>query len=144
MTDAISRYLGNDHDHCDRLLAACESAVRGGTGLTEAAAALAGALERHFRLEEEILFPRIEAASPGAAGPTRVMRIEHRQMRALLLALADAVADADREECLGILETLHMVAQQHNAKEEGILYPLADAVLAPGLEDLVVRMRAAA
>jgi iron-sulfur cluster repair protein YtfE (RIC family) len=143
MTDPITRYLGDDHDRCDHLLAACEHAARQGGGLSEAAVALAEALERHFRLEEEMLFPELEAAHPGAGGPTSVMRMEHRQMRQLLADLAEAAAAGDRLECAGILETLHLVAQQHNAKEEGILYPMADAALGPQRDDLVGRMRAA-
>lgn len=143
MTDPITRYLGDDHDRCDHLLAACEHAAREGRSIAEAAAALAEALERHFRLEEEMLFPELEAAHPGAGGPTGVMRTEHRQMRQLLADLGEAAAVGDSVECAGILETLHLVAQQHNAKEEGILYPMADVALGPQREDLVERMRAA-
>jgi hypothetical protein len=40
------------------------------------------------------------------------------------------------------VETFNLLAQQHNAKEEGILYPLADGVLAGGADGLVARMRA--
>ena len=143
MTDPISRYLGDDHERCDRLLAACETVARRGGALPEAASALAEAMDRHFRLEEEMLFPELEAAHPGAAGPTGVMRMEHRQMRQLLADLTTAAAAGDRDDCTGILETLHLVGQQHNAKEEGILYPMADSVLAPGREALLGRMQAA-
>jgi iron-sulfur cluster repair protein YtfE (RIC family) len=73
--------------------------------------AFAQATEVHFRLEEEGLFPALDSAAPGAAGPTSVMRMEHQQ------------------ECLGLMETLHLLIQQHNAKEEAILYPLADRTL---------------
>ena len=40
-----------------------------------------------------------------------------------------------------MIETLHMIGQQHNAKEEGILYPLSDRSV-PQSDDLVRRMQA--
>lgn len=131
MTDAIARFLSDDHHHCDQLLAACEAALSGRRSATASAKALIEAMERHFRREEEVLFPELEEANPMARGPTGVMRIEHQQMRQLFADLGEAVAAGDPEAGLGVLETLHILIQQHNAKEEGILYPLADAAL-PG------------
>jgi hypothetical protein len=69
------------------------------------------------------------------------MRMEHQQMRLLLDELAAAVRARDRDTCLGDLETLHFLGQQHNAKEEGILYPLADRSLGDGSESLMQRLR---
>jgi hemerythrin-like domain-containing protein len=140
MTDAIARFLSDDHHHCDQLLAACETALSGRGSAAESAKALIDAMERHFRMEEEVLFPELEEANPMARGPTGVMRIEHQQMRQLFADLSDAVAASDREGGLGVLETLHILAQQHNAKEEGILYPLADAALPE--EPMIERLRA--
>jgi hemerythrin-like domain-containing protein len=70
------------------------------------------------------------------------MRMEHQQMRQLLDELATALRTRDRETCLGDLETLHMLNQQHNAKEEGILYPLAGRALQDNAESLMQRLRA--
>ena len=109
----------------------------------EAAAGFRDALLRHFALEEGVLVPEVERASPAAAGPTGVMRMEHRQMRYLLDELVSAVRARDRAACLGNLETLHLLGQQHNVKEEGILYPIADDALTDSAEALVGRMRTA-
>ena len=57
------------------------------------------------------------------------MRMEHEQVRQLLSDLLAAAGAEDATDCVGIIETLHMVVQQHNAKEEGILYPIADRAL---------------
>ncbi len=145
MNDPISSYLTEDHRRCDHLLAACEAAVSAAAwaAADEAAAGFRDALLRHFALEEDVLFPEVERASPAAAGPTGVMRMEHRQMRYLLDELVSAVRARDRAACLGNLETLHLLGQQHNVKEEGILYPLADDALTDSAETLVGRMRAA-
>jgi iron-sulfur cluster repair protein YtfE (RIC family) len=87
-------------------------------------------LRRHIGLEEELLFPefeRLTGMSPHA-GPTAVMRHEHRQIEAVLLTLertigtAGAEADAARGE-------LRRVLVDHNAKEEQVLYPTTDRLL---------------
>ena len=87
--------------------------------------------EAHLRYEEQTLFPRLEAALPMAAGPTTVMRGEHGQIRALFGELTAAVAAHEADAVSEIVETLLLLLQQHNAKEEAILYPLADRELAP-------------
>jgi hemerythrin-like domain-containing protein len=142
MTDTISAYMTADHRRCDRLLTNAESAVgRGEWGLVvQSVADLGKAMVRHFALEEEVLFPELEKVAPGAGGPASVMRIEHLQVRSLLTELDGAVEAEEPGEVLGNLETLLMLLQQHNAKEEAILYPLADRALAGAAEDLLERM----
>jgi len=143
MTNTISSYLTRDHRRYDHLLSACESAVskRVWQAADEAAAGLRDAMHRHFALEEDLLFPEVERASPMAGGPTSIMRMEHEQMRQLLADLGQAIRDRDSDTCIGELETLHFLNQQHNAKEEGILYPLADNSLSGSTETLLERMR---
>ena len=58
----------------------------------------------------------------------------------LLDGLTEAVRVHDADTCFGDLETLHMISQQHNTKEEGILYPLADRSLQGGGEGLIERL----
>jgi iron-sulfur cluster repair protein YtfE (RIC family) len=144
MSETISRHLADDHHRCDRLLAACEATVAKAdwNAAEDTTTAFQEALLHHFTLEEEVLFPELELVNPGAGGPTRVMRMEHQQMRQLLDELTAAVRTRDRDTCLGDLETLHMLNQQHNAKEEGILYPLADRALQDNAESLMQRLRA--
>ena len=130
---SISETLGEEHRHCDGLFAAAEAAVDAGAW-EEAAARLAEfreALESHLTLEEERLFPALEAVEPNAQGPTGVMRQEHRHMRALAEELGQALAARDRERYLGAAETLLVLMQQHNAKEEHVLYPMSDRLLEP-------------
>ena len=74
-------------------------------------------------------------------GPTAVMRMEHRQILQMLESLQDALARRDRNDCLGLTETLLMLMQQHNAKEENILYPMSDRVLGARAAGLVADMQ---
>lgn len=143
MNDSISQYLTDDHRRCDHLLAACEAATSAQVwpSLDEAAETLVGAMERHFRIEEEVLFPELEQASGQAGGPVAVMRMEHEQMRLLLAELATVVRQRDRDGSFGVLETLHMFTLQHNTKEEGILYPLADRTLTDTAPTITARMK---
>lgn len=145
MTDSISVYLADDHRRCDSLLAACERdiAKKSWPDALESTTAFHDALLRHFAMEEEVLFPELEQANPAAGGPVSVMCMEHRQMRQLLDELVHAVRAHDPDTCLGDLETLHMLSQQHNAKEEGVLYPLADNALGPRADLLAKRLQAA-
>lgn len=64
-----------------------------------------------------------------SAGPSQVMRFEHAQMRELLAQMNDAVARRDAGRFSGAAETLLVMMQQHNMKEENILYPMCDRTL---------------
>ena len=77
-------------------------------------------------------------------GPTQVMRMEHQQMRNLLARMSEAVSNGAPEKILEVSETLMILMQQHNVKEEGILYPMADQHLASYREALSERMDAGA
>ena len=144
MSDAISTYMTADHRHCDQYLATFEQAVdhRDWDQADISGLGLKTALLSHFAREEEKLFPDLLSVDPRARGPVQVMTMEHRQMRALLDELQEAIGSRDATACLGLAETLHYLIQQHNAKEEGILYPLADQGLATQADELVGQLKA--
>ena len=58
--------------------------------------------------------------------------------------MSEAVSSGDQEEILEVGETMMILMQQHNVKEEGILYPMADQDLASYLEELIEQMVAVA
>jgi hemerythrin-like domain-containing protein len=139
-----TQILPDHHRHCDDLFVATEDAVQRGDW-----AAAAPAFERfheqmkaHFAAEEDLLFPAFEAATGMSAGPTKMMRYEHEQMRSLLGQLAAACAGHDSEGYAGAAETLLMLMQQHNMKEENILYPMCEQALGAEAERLGDRMGA--
>ena len=55
--------------------------------------------------------------------------------------MADTLAHRDAQGYGGLSETLLIVMQQHNLKEEQMLYPIADHFLASQREALIGRMR---
>jgi len=140
-----SGYFTTDHRHCDTLWAAVEAvADRRDVAATQASfEVFAAAMERHFRMEEEVLFPAFEdLTGMHGGGPTQVMRYEHAQMRGLLTQMAAAAAGGETREVLDLGDTLLMLVQQHNAKEEGMLYPMSDRVLTAAWAGLEARLAA--
>jgi len=128
----ISEILPNHHQQCDARFIAVEESVLKGDWPAAAAAfeRFSAQMKAHFEAEENILFPAFEEATGMSQGPTRVMAMEHRQMNSLLAQLGTACAARDREGFEGTAETLLVLMQQHNMKEENILYPMCDQALA--------------
>ncbi|MBL3588553.1 MAG: hemerythrin domain-containing protein, partial [gamma proteobacterium endosymbiont of Lamellibrachia anaximandri] len=93
-------------------------------------------------MEEEVLFPAFEEVTGMAMGPTVVMRGEHAQMRDLFQEMTESVEAKDQDRYLGLSDTLLVVMQQHNAKEEQMLYQMSDQVLGGQASELLSRMEA--
>ena len=140
--NTILDFLGSDHRACDSLFAAAEEAAA--SHKWEQAGSLfhqfQQAMARHFAMEEDVLFPAFEAKTGSQGGPTTVMRMEHKQMRTLLHDMEIAVAAKDEPGYLGLSETLNMVMQQHNLKEENSLYPMTDRALAEERDRVITNM----
>lgn len=129
--ESVTAYLSWDHDRLDAIL----ESVRGRVGRGEWGEArrqygeFDRGLDRHIRLEEDILFPIFEARTGLAHGPTAVMREEHRAIRAALGFMREAIARGDSRAFHDGMASLLTVLPQHNAKEEQVLYPAADRAL---------------
>lgn len=89
------------------------------------AALLTAALATHAHLEDELLFNALEPHI-GEMGPLMVMRQEHDEIDGTLTRLPDEQDVANARRML-----LHVIgtARDHFAKEEQILYPLAQRCL---------------
>ena len=95
----------------------------------------------HFQLEEALLFPALEDMLGQRNGPTEVMRLEHAEMRQLLDELRQAVSHQAIDNINGISDTLIILLQQHNAKEEQVLYPMADRLPESKTSELLEKMQ---
>jgi len=142
----IMDFLGGDHRACDDLFASAEVAVaqKNWDSARSLFERFQTAMAHHLAMEEEVLFPAFEARTGMRTGPTEVMRTEHAQMRGLLQEMAGAVTNADESRYLGLSETLNMLMQQHNLKEENMLYPMSDQVLGDERDSLIRAMQAIA
>lgn len=141
--ETITTLLGHQHHNCDQLFAQAEASVAKSQweSATTDFECFLTAMERHFSLEEQILFPQVEDHLGHTGGPTAVMRMEHQQMRQIFTEMAESITAHDTESYLGLAETLLMLMQQHNAKEEQILYPLSDNLLSNELPTLLEQLR---
>lgn len=139
----ISSFMADDHRRCDLLFAEVEELVANGewSAATDSFEGMHKAIEHHFSMEEEVLFPAFEQVTGSTMGPTQIMRHEHQQMRQLFEQLASALEKQLKDEYLGASETLLILMQQHNAKEEQILYPMTDAQLASQSDAIMSKMQ---
>jgi len=127
----LIEFFVGDHHHCDGEWAAFEAACDGvnsdNNGREKARAhwnSFARATLLHLHLEEEVAFPEFEARTGMTGGPTAMMRMEHERMRALISQIDEAVRLEEWDDALDHGDTLLLLTQQHNQKEEAILYPM--------------------
>ncbi len=93
----------------------------------------------HHGKEEKQLFPAlVEHGIPNAGGPVGIMLAEHDQGRALIRQMSDLAeryARGDRAVAEPLSETVLAYVQLlrgHIAKENNVLFPMADRVLSGG------------
>ncbi len=142
--DTLGIYLAHDHERCDTLLRKTQRAVRSGhwAQARREMATFHHALERHLLIEERIVFPAFENAVPDASHLTEAMRAEHLRVRAVAQRLADAVNCLSLQAFVEHAEALLLTLHQHSEKEEGMLYPMIERVLARRCPDLLAAARA--
>lgn len=128
---SISTLFTPHHHLCDEAFADAEAAGAEGRWADAAAATarFSSLMEVHLRAEEDTLFPAFEAATGMTQGPTQVMRMEHGHVRALIQRMERALTAKDADEFAGAAETMLVLMQQHNLKEERMLYPMCDQAL---------------
>jgi hemerythrin-like domain-containing protein len=96
----------------------------------------------HHGKEEERLFPAMERCGlPADGGPTAVMRHEHEIGRGHVRSMAEAVAAFERGDAAGAdrfaFEARGFVdlLRDHIAKEEQVVFPMADRMLPASVQD---------
>jgi hemerythrin-like domain-containing protein len=141
--NTITDFLTPDHQRCDTFFADAESAAANGNWgeATSLYNSFVDATLHHFAMEEEVLFPAFDKRTGMLLGPTDTMRMEHRQMNDLMSQMTDAVQQHNKNTFLGLSETLLMIMQQHNLKEEQMLYRMADQMLCDDSSNVVDNMK---
>lgn len=131
MSDTISSFLTQDHRDCDEMLAKLENTVNleNWDEVKKVFEEFHSDMIHHFDMEEKVMFPAFEAKTGMQGGPTQVMRMEHAQMSQVMEHMKVDVQNKDKNHFFGLSETLMMLMQQHNMKEEQMLYRMADAQL---------------
>ncbi len=124
----IKDFMTQDHRECDNLYAPVEEAISKGDfeKALELFIPFKQAMLRHFAMEEEVLFPKMEEFLGSGEGPIYVMKMEHAQIRSILDQMGEAIETKNQQKALGFGETFMIMTQQHNMKEEQILYTMAE------------------
>lgn len=127
-TGALAMALEREHREIDTGIEAFLADLAAGQARPEPLIRAMQALRRHIYLEEEFLFPPLREA--GMVAPIFVMLREHGEIWDTMDAMdreiaRDGAGAAMSDVCRVLLEQL----ERHNAKEEPIIYPQADAVL---------------
>ncbi|MBI2872007.1 MAG: hemerythrin domain-containing protein [Chloroflexi bacterium] len=136
--DTVSQTLESEHRWIDGRFAQFQQALAGGQVVAEPFREAARVLHRHIFLEEDLLFPEVEAR--GLAGPTAVMAQEHGQICRMLGDVEGLITqNASPERIHDAMKALASLLEEHNLKEERVLYPSADQLL--GQHDLAQLLR---
>lgn len=127
----INQFMTEDHRACDDQFAELENIVDQGNfeGAKIMFSEFKDHMLKHFNMEESVMFEQFNNAEGAGCNPTGVMIMEHDQMKDLFNKMEDAINKQDKENFLGLSENLLFVMQQHNMKEEQIMYNLADETL---------------
>jgi hemerythrin-like domain-containing protein len=139
----ILEFMRDDHRACDHLYTDAENALAD-KKIDEAKKFFGEfyrATNHHFDMEERELFITFEKRTGMMGGPTQMMRYEHQQLRAQLEAMMKALNDGKYDDFFGIGESMMIMLQQHNMKEEQMLYPMIDRTLGTDAELMIQTLR---
>lgn len=136
----VGTLLEGEHQWIDGRFGQFLQALNAGSVNAEPLDKAAHVLHRHIFLEAEILFPELEAH--GVVGPTAVMVQEHGQICHFLDSIAALIREgAEPDRIQEVFHALKGLLEEHNFKEERVLYPAADQLL--NSAEFVRRLQAA-
>jgi len=130
----LSAALEREHRQIDGGIETFAAGLSAGKRESEPLAVALAGLRRHIYLEEVFLFPPLREI--GMTVPIFVMMREHGELWDSMdeleeLLASDATPEAVLAACAGLLEQL----DDHNSKEEPVIYPKADDVLSATATD---------
>ncbi len=137
----VKGFMVESHKECDELLAELERAVEAKSEARgEIFVKFYDELLRHFSSEEIVLFPALNEFAAKHRLPLRVMEMEHEKMR-VLAAKLEGLLD-DKDGFFSLSETLMVMLQQHNIKEESQVYSAVNELLGEEGSYVISQLRA--
>lgn len=105
-------------------------------------------LEPHSEREEGVLFRMMEKYIGKGTGPIAVMEYEHDQAKTFIGTFLDKTNNAevfsvsDQKKYAGLIMHAYFTLTEHFAKEENVLFPMAERMLTDEeKEELLIRIR---
>lgn len=150
----VTESLMDEHRLIERVLDAAEAAAdhldRGGTVrpgfFLDTSAFIAGFADGcHHHKEEGVLFPAMQRGGlPGEGGPIPVMLREHEEGRSLARAIREWAlrlerGDPARADLARYVRSYVDLLRGHIAKEDTVLFPMAEMMLTPEAAREVIR-----
>ena len=138
----IKEYFQSDHKRLDAILKSFADALHEERwdDAKKRFGEFSMGLKRHIGAEEEILFPAFEdKTGMRDAGPTSVMRMEHKDIKGLLDEITELTEKGDKEGTTAKVSGLTFLLSDHNMKEEEILYPESDSLLSEAERPEIVK-----
>lgn len=138
---SLTEFLSADHERIDGLYSRMLSMVQAGRDARAEFRLFETAMRRHIAMEEEGFFPEFDRMMGlEGQGPTAVMREEHVEIRELLDRMSGCAAEGDRAGLLAAGDTFVTLIEQHNLKEQQMLYPMADEAFGAQTDDLLRKL----
>ena len=139
---SIKEFMTKDHRDCDDTFAQMEQKANseGLAAAKELYTKMAQEIEHHFQMEERVIFPTFEEKTGMTEGPTQMMRMEHAQMRSLIQEIGEAIDNDDKDRFFGLTETMMIMVQQHNMKEEQMLYTMIQQHMSAENDQIMMMM----
>lgn len=141
--DTIVNILSRDHSHCDELLLQAELNMekhRWELGLVMFRK-FKQTLVRHLTVEETALFPALAEVMSASVPSINAMRVEHQKIMQVLRELDSAVGERDMDQFVGRAKALNLILQQHNCREEHMLYSISGQIPAAKKEQIIAAVR---
>ena len=129
MNNIITQFFTVDHNRLDLLFIAFQQYKQENPTLArDFFDTFKQGLLQHIDWEENLLFPEFEQATGmTAGGPTFVMREEHVEIRQILQQIEQRLDDKQDTSPFELM--LEQLMEDHNEKEEHILYPNSDRAI---------------
>ncbi len=148
-SETVLQFMGKDHDRLDKIFQEFKSKKNTDQNKAkELFHEFKVGLQKHIVWEEEILFPIFEnkaGMTSEDAGPTAVMRMEHRKIKDCLEKIHHNLTQSNlirrnNKDNLPEKELIDVLTE-HNNKEESILYPwIDDSVNEAELREIFAKM----
>lgn len=138
----ISNLMTSDHRKCDENFGSIEELVdkKQFQKAIEVFIPWKNGMLHHLDLEEKYLFQELEQKLGGKIGPIIMMEMEHGQIRELISQMEKSINDKRHETYLGLADSCMLLIQQHNMKEEQVLYPMMDKFIDINIDELVEKI----
>ncbi len=144
---SVNTYMTQDHRECDSIFERAEQAAQAAdfVALEREASEFLRRITAHIQIEESLLFPAFERSTGMSnGGPSVVMRADHRVMETMFETMRQAVSAKDAAGYTKASQEMMELLQQHNQKEEMMMYPMIDQALGKDATRLLDEVRAMA